>query len=447
MPELSAVDLRDRLAAGTLRAAALADACIARIEAREAEIGAWAWFDPDFARQNAAALDEHRASGRAIGPLHGLPVGIKDIVDTAGIPTENGTVLDAGRVPTRDAWIVSRLKQAGALILGKTATAELAFLHPAKTRNPINPGHTPGGSSSGSAAAVADRMTPLAIGTQTGGSVIRPAAYCGVVGFKPSFGAIPRTGILAQAPSLDTVGVFAADIEGAALLAGVLFGHDGADPATAPAPLPDLLAVARSTPPVTPALAFVRQPGWDGADQETKDAFAELTARLGDACEEVELPDSFAEALAARERVNCAEMAKSFHRYVERGRDKLAAETVEAIDRGEQISHRDYTAALELPAALDAALDRLFSRFDAILTPAAPGPAPASLDTTGSPVFNGLWTLCGTPAITVPALEAPNGLPMGIQLVGPRGGDGRLLRTANWLVRRLAQPQRNVAAR
>ena len=435
---LSAVDLRDRLATGALRAVELVEACIARIEEREAEIGAWAWFDPEHARKRAAELDAYRASGRDIGPLHGLPVGVKDIIDTVRIPTENGTVLDSGRVPTRDAWIVTRLKQAGAVIMGKTATTELAFMHPAKTRNPANPDHSPGGSSAGSAAAVADRMVPLAIGTQTGGSVIRPAAYCGIVGFKPTFGAIPRTGILSQSPSLDTVGVFAADVAGAALLAETLCGHDPGDPATAPAPVPRLVDTALAEVPVTPAIAFVRQPAWGGAEQDTKDAFAEVVEALGDDCVEIALPEAFGEAVAARQRINFAEMAKTYFHYVEKGRDKLGEETLAAIDAGGKLPARDYISALDWPKVLNATLDEIFFRFDAILTPAAPGPAPEGLGSTGSPAFNVLWTFCGTPAITLPLLEAPNGMPMGIQLVGPRGGDAKLLRTARWLTARLS---------
>ena len=198
--------MRDRLAAGAVRAVELAGACLAEIERREPEVQAWAWLDGDHVMAQAEALDRKRQSGAPTGPLHGLPVALKDIIDTRGIPTENGTVLDAGRVPTEDAVVVHRLKAAGAVILGKTVTTELAGMAPGKTRNPVNPAHTPGGSSSGSAAAVSAGMAPLALGTQTGGSVIRPAAFCGIVGFKPSFGMIPRTGVLMQSPSLDTVG-------------------------------------------------------------------------------------------------------------------------------------------------------------------------------------------------------------------------------------------------
>lgn len=432
---LDAVALRDRLAAGALRAAELTDACLARIGHREPEIGAWAWLDADYARRQARALDDHRSRGRPIGPLHGLPVGLKDIIDTAGIATANGTAIDAGRVPHEDAFVVRRLRQAGAIIMGKTVTTELAFRHPGRTRNPHDPAHTPGGSSSGSAAAVADRQVPLAIGTQTVGSVIRPAAFCGIVGFKPSFGAIPRSGILAQAPSLDTVGVFAASVGGAALLADGLFGHDAADPATRLSPPPGLTALAGGTPPLRPILAFVRQPAWDSADADTRDGFAELREALGDACEEVELPAPFADAGRLCELVQLAELAKSYHRYAGQGAgDQLSPELRAAIDQGRRILAHDYLAARDWPAVLNAGLEAVFGRYDAIVTPAAPGPAPAGLDSTGNPAFNGLWTFCGVPAVTLPLLQSAAGLPIGVQLVGRHGDDGRLLRTARWLV-------------
>lgn len=435
---LSALELRDRLSRGALRAVDLAKAYLEQIAAREPEVQAWAWLDADHVLAEAARLDARRASGKAIGPLHGLPVGIKDIIDTAGIPTENGTVLDAGRVPVRDAAVVARLRQAGALIMGKTVTTELAHFSPGKTRNPQDPGHTPGGSSSGSAAAVAARMVPLAVGTQTAGSVIRPAAFCGVVGFKPSFGAIPRTGILAQAPSLDTVGVFANSPEDAALLAEALCGFDEADPATAPTPTPRLVQTALSEPPVTPALAFLRPLDWQEADGETVAAFADLTATLGNRCERVELPQAFGDAGRLREQVQYAEMARSYHGYEKRGRDRLSRKLQDALDDGKSILARDYLEALDWRRVADAALDEIFDRFDAIITYAAPGPAPAGLESTGSPVFNGLWTFCGAPALTLPLLASGNGLPMGVQLVGRRGDDARLLRTARWLVQHLA---------
>ena len=342
-------------------------------------------------------------------------------------------MLDKGRVPDRDAGVVTRLKAAGAVIFGKTVTTELAFMAPGKTRNPHNRAHSPGGSSQGSAAAVAAGMVPLAIGTQTGGSVIRPASYCGVVGFKPSFGRIGRSGILAQSPSLDTVGVFARSVPDAAMLAEVLFGHDDGDPATVPAAPPRLLSVASSAPPVTPTLAFVDLPGYAEADEEMQGAMAELAGLLGDQCFEADLPGAFAEAATIRERINFAEMAKCFYAYEKRGRDQLSDQTREALDHGKTVLARDYIAALDWPDILNAGLSEILARCDAILVPAAPGPAPEGLASTGSAIFNGLFTLCRVPAVTLPLFTSDSGLPMGAQLVGKRGDDARLLRTANWL--------------
>ncbi|THD81367.1 amidase [Aliigemmobacter aestuarii] len=438
---LSAVELRDRLASGGLRAVDLVEACLRRIEAIEPKVQAWAWLDGDHAIEQARRLDALRLSGRPIGPLHGLPVGLKDIIDTKGIPTENGTPIDAGRVPAEDAWIVTRLKAAGAIILGKTVTTECAFMHPGKTRNPHDTAHTPGGSSQGSAAAVAAGMVPLAIGTQTGGSVIRPAAFCGIVGMKPSFGLIPRTGILPQSPFLDTVGVFARSVEDCALLAEVLAGHDPADTTTEPVPMPRMLSVAQSKAPVAPMFAFLRPPGWDTADDEMKAAIAELAEVLGEQCFEVPL-DGFDDVAAIRQRINFAEMAKCYYGLERRGRDRMSDVLKAAIDEGKAVLARDYLSALDWRRLTNAALDEIFERCDAILCPAAPGPAPAGLEGTGSAIFNGLWTLAGVPAVTLPVFTAENGLPMGVQLVGRRGDDARLLRTARWLAAHLETLER-----
>jgi len=428
---LDACALRERLASGALRASELAEACITRIEAREPEVQAWAWFDPDFVRHQAKGLDAHRQAGRPIGPLHGLPVALKDIIDTAKIPTENGCALDKGRVPITDAILVERLRAAGAIIMGKTVTTELAFLQSGKTRNPHNTAHTPGGSSSGSAAAVADGMVPLAVGTQTGGSVIRPASYCGVTGFKPSFGAIPRTGVLMQSPTLDTVGVFGRTSADAALLSQVFMGHDAGDPATRVGPVPDMHGIATSKPPVKPVFALVKPPGWDDADPQVHAAFAELCEALGEQVFEAPLPNAFDEAAEIRERINFAEMARYYYRYSKQ-MDTLGPRTQEALTKGNAILARDYLAALDWPDVLYAGLAEIFERCDAILCPAATGPAPDGLDFTGSAIFNGVWTLTGVPAVTIPALTAENGLPMGVQMVGARGNDARLMRSAHW---------------
>ena len=433
VPLGDAVALRDALVRGSLRAIEVTEAALARIREREPTVEAWAWHDPDFARHQARALDDYRSSGRPSGPLHGLPVGIKDIIDTVRIPTENGTVIDQGRVPAADAAVVEKLKAAGAVIMGKTVTTELALFQPAKTRNPVDPERSPGGSSAGSAAAVAAGMVPFAIGSQTAGSIVRPASFCGTVGFKPTFGCISRRGVLAQAPSLDTLGVLAADVAGAAMLAEVLFGLDAKDSSTAPAPPPRLLETALAEPPLPPVFAFVRTPWWDRADAAVHAAFGELVAALGEQCFAVDLPPLFVEADTVRQRIQYAELAKNYHGYARRGFDRLSPGMRGAIERGNATPARDYIAALDWVDVLNAGLDEIFERCDAILTPAATGPAPAFAEGTGDPVFNGLWTLCRTPVVTVPVFESEAGLPMGAQLVGRRGDDGRLLRTARWL--------------
>ncbi|WP_099865289.1 amidase [Pararhizobium haloflavum] len=438
---LGAATLKKRLESGALRAVDLTAACLEVIARREPEVKAWAWLDSDFALKQAEALDLRRKHGKPIGPLHGLPVGIKDIIDTARIPTENGSAMDKGRVPKTDAFVVERLKQAGAIVMGKTVTTELAFLDSGKTTNPHNAAHTPGGSSSGSAAAVAAHMVPLAIGTQTGGSIIRPASYCGVTGFKPTYGVIPRTGILRSAPTLDTVGVYGARAEDAALLADVLAGYCPSDPATSMAPGPRLIETAASKPPLTPVLAFIRPFGWEEAEPAMKEAVEELVTVLGDQCFEVNLPRAFEEALAQHRTIYAAEMAKCYYAYEKKAGDQLPPSVAAMMGEGKAIPARDYIAALDWRGLLNAALDEVFERCDAIIMPAATGPAPAGFASTGNPVFNGVWTLCGTPAVSLPLFTDEAGMPMGLQMIGPSHGDGRLLRTARWLEGYLAEEQ------
>lgn len=434
---LTALAARERLADGALSALEMTTACLRRIAASEETVQAWARVDEQLALTHARMLDGYRHTGQPLGPLHGLPVGIKDIIDTRDMPTENGNALDAGRRPDHDAWLVAHLRAAGAVILGKTVTTECAYLAPARTRNPHNPAHTPGGSSSGSAAAVGSGMVPFAVGTQTGGSVIRPASYCGVVGFKPTFGMIPRTGVLRTSQRLDTVGTFGRTIEDAALLADVLAGYDAGDPDSAPKAAPRLLETALSEPPVTPQLAFIKTPAWSAIEPDCAEGFAELVEALGDHCDEIELPGIFAEGTTAHRRIMLAEIAHNLRHYYERGSGQLAAETRAAIEEGRSVSADEYLAALDWRELLYAGLEEIFERYDAIVTPAAPGEAPLGLDSTGSAAFNVLWSLTGVPALTLPLLTGSNGLPVGVQLVGRRNNDGRLLRTARWLVNTL----------
>jgi Asp-tRNA(Asn)/Glu-tRNA(Gln) amidotransferase A subunit family amidase len=424
---------------GAISSVELVEACLARILQVDAEVQAWAFLDPDHALAQARAADAWRGDGRPTGPLHGVPVGVKDIFDTADMPTENGTVLHAGRTPSRDASAVAMLRAAGAVIMGKTVTAELAGRTPGKTRNPHNPAHTPGGSSSGSAAAVAADMVPLALGSQTRGSVIRPASYCGVYGFKPTHGLVPRHGMLRLSRTLDHVGFFARTIDDLALLAEELAGHDARDPDSRPRARIPYRQLAAEEPPLPPMLAWVKTPRWEQVTDDTREAFAELARALGDRVEEVELLGPAADALGAADLVADAELALNLEREWAAGRSRLSAALRERLERGRAVGAVEYLGALARVAPLVESLDELFAqRYDAILTPAASGTAPEGLGSTGDPGFCILWTFCGMPAISVPLMVGANGLPLGVQLVGPRHGDARLLRTARWLVARVA---------
>ncbi len=429
----SALDAAEAIRSGRLDAVEVMQAYLDRISEVEDIVQAWAHLDPERALAQAREADQARREGKPLGPLHGVPVGVKDILDTYDYPTEDGTVLHAGRKPHEDATAVARLRAAGAVIMGKTVTTELAVYSPGKTRNPHDPARTPGGSSSGSAAAVASYMAPLGIGTQTNGSVIRPAAYCGVFGFKPTYGLISRHRILQQSRPLDQVGVFARSVEDVALLAESLIGFDAHDPDTRPSVVPALLATVREEPPLDPKLAFVHTPEWNQAEDTTHEAFAELVEHLGEAVEEVDLPQQFNDGVALHRTIMEADLARSFEQEYARGKDRLSSILREMIERGRNVLAVDYNEAVSRIGTLNTLLNAIFHKYDAILTPATTGEAPLGLESTGSPVFCTLWTLCGVPAITLPLMTGPAGLPLGIQLVGAKGDDARLLRTSRWL--------------
>jgi Asp-tRNA(Asn)/Glu-tRNA(Gln) amidotransferase A subunit family amidase len=436
---LSATDAARAIGEGAISAGQLMQACLARVREVDSEVQAWAHLDADHALARAVARDDMRKQGAAIGPLHGIPVAIKDIIDTADMPTEDGTVLHAGRLPDVDAALVAALRAAGAVIMGKTVTTELATYFPGKTRNPHNAEHTPGGSSSGSAAAVAAGMAPLAVGTQTNGSVIRPAAYCGVYGFKPTHGLIPRSGVLKQSRALDQIGVFARTLEDVALITEQLIVADAGDPDTQPRARVPLLATMREATPLSPTIAFVKTPMWDRTEPETRDAFAELVAHLGDRVSEVELPASASRAWEWQRTVMEAEIAANYDAEWERGRERLSDSLRRQLERGRAISALEYQKALARMPMVNEALTEIYSNYDAILTPSAAGTAPRGLESTGDPAFCTLWTFCGMPALNLPLLSGANGLPLGVQLVGARMGDARLLRTARWLTATLAE--------
>jgi Asp-tRNA(Asn)/Glu-tRNA(Gln) amidotransferase A subunit family amidase len=418
----------------------LVEACVERVREADPQIQAWAYFDHDYALTQARGADALRLEGRPTGPLHGVPVGIKDIFDTADMPTEYGSVLYAGHTPSRDATVVALLRAAGAVIMGKTVSTEFAYFSPGKTRNPHNPEHTPGGSSSGSAAAVAAEMVPLALGSQTNGSTIRPAAYCGVIGFKPTHGLISRHGAFVLSRTLDHVGFFARTVDDVALLAETLVGFDERDPDTRPRARMPFVQVASEEPPLPPMFALVKTPYWERVDEETKEGFTELIEQLGDRVEEVELFPSAVQSWEWHRIIMQAEMAANFEWEWEKGRERLSEPLRALLERGRQVAALDYQRAVAHIQPIHESFVELFEqRYDAILTPAAPGSAPKGLGSTGDPSFCTLWTLCGMPAISLPLLQSASGLPIGVQLVGPRHGDARLLRTARWLAGKMAE--------
>jgi Asp-tRNA(Asn)/Glu-tRNA(Gln) amidotransferase A subunit family amidase len=435
---LTASDAAARIASGALTSEALVAAALARIAELEPRLQAWAFLDRDRALAQATAADQRRREGKGVGALHGVPIGIKDIIDTADMPTENGSPLHKGRQPRTDAASVAALRAAGAVILGKTVTTELATLTPSLTRNPRNPEHTPGGSSSGSAAAVAAGMVPVALGTQTGGSVIRPAAFCGVYGFKPSFGLIPRPGVLTQAPSLDTVGVFGRSLEDVALVADAIQGYDERDPASIAASRPNLLALAKEDFPLPPMFALVKTHAWDEADAVTREAFGELVEHLGDRVEEISIDFTTERGIAAAKIVQNVELAHHYGPLLDKAPELISTRLAEQIEEGRRVRGVDYVAALDARRELYATVEDLIMQRGQILTPAALGPAPRGLESTGNPVFCAFWTYLGVPAVTLPLLQAEE-LPIGVQLISARRDDGRLLRSARWLVKHLAE--------
>jgi Asp-tRNA(Asn)/Glu-tRNA(Gln) amidotransferase A subunit family amidase len=436
--QLTTVEAAARLGRGEITAVDLMSACLARIAAREPEVKAFAWIDPDKALAEARRADEERRSGRTTGALHGVPVAIKDIIDTADMPTECGTPAFKDRRPEQDASIIAALRAAGAIIIGKTVTTELATLTPNKTHNPRNLGHTPGGSSSGSAAAVADDMIPAALATQTGGSVIRPASFCGIYGFKPTFGLVPRTGVLDQSHSLDTIGVYGRSVEDLALLADVISFSDRGDAKSLDVSRGSLLAAATEPWKLKPMFAFVKSSAWESADAVTREAFGELVETLGGQVEEISIDATTARGLDAHRIVQNAELAVQFGPIMDRAGELLSDRLKGQIEEGRRINAGDYLRAKAFRAQAYRTCQELFMNYGTILTPAAPGPAPKTLAATGNPAFNAFWTFIGTPAVTLPLLEA-DGLPIGVQLVGARLEDGRLLRTARLLERQLAE--------
>jgi amidase len=415
---LSAAEAAALIASGKLTAVKLAEDCLARIAAREEAVQAWAYIHQQQVLADARARDAEKPRS----PLHGVPVAIKDIIDTAAMPTEYGSPIYAGHRPRADAACVALLKNAGAVILGKTVTAEFAMSYPGKTRNPLNPDHTPGGSSSGSAAAVADYMAPLALGTQTGGSVLRPAAFCGIVGFKPTFDAINTVGVKQNTKSFDTIGLMGRSVADVALTFAVMTRRDAAGFA--------LPSIDR------PRIGFYRTLQWDRADAATHAALEDAASRLAKAgarVGEITLPERFDAFMDARNKVGDFESSRALawerQHFEEKigGRDKLRKADAVTLD--------EYLAAQKVLAECRRLIDTSFGDFDVLLVPSAPGEAPKGLTSTGDAIFNQTWTALHTPCVTVPAGKGPAGLPLGVQFVGAYGMDLTTLACAQWACR------------
>ena len=413
--ELSAAEAAKKIESRELTAERLAAACLERIAAREPAVHAWAFVDREQALARARALDRAPRASR----LHGVPFGVKDIIDTADLPTEYGSPIYKGHRPRADAACDSLLRRAGCLLLGKTVTTEFANNHPSPTLNPHDPAHTPGGSSSGSAAAVADRMAPLALGTQTGGSVIRPAAYCGAFAVKPSFGSINRQGMKFDAESLDTIGVFSRSAEDLALALEVLAGY----------PVPDFASFGK------PRIGLCRTPRWRDADDVTQANLEEAARRLSEAgatVRDFDLPPG-SEALFDRHKLimgyeNARALAWEYTNFPE----LISATLKPRLDEGWRVTRAEYDAVREAARLCRRALAERMREVDFLLTPSAPSEAPRSLASTGDPVFNRAWTLFGVPCVTVPFRKGKHGLPLGVQLVGVFDGDSALLGWARW---------------
>jgi amidase len=424
--ELGAAEVAHKVAAGEVTCEAVVRDCLAHIEARDSVVKAWVNFNPELALAQAHALDR----GTKRGPLHGVPVGIKDIIDTFDMPTEMGSPIYRGNRPSADASCVALLRRAGAIILGKTVTCEFAGMAPGVTTNPHNPAHTPGGSSSGSAAAVADHMVHAALGTQTGGSVLRPSSYCGIFGFKPTYNTFNKMGVWPAAESIDTVGVHARSLDDIELMTDVLRMQTPAPPRK----------IDRA-----PRIGFCRTAVWDNAQPESKAAVESAAAALGKAgaaVQEIKLPDAF-EGMhgLARGTVNFVERAACMAFLWDNRRDALSPQMRRYCEGGEKTSREEYIAAFRRLDECRALLGSVFEKVDVLLVPCVFGEAPKGLEFTGDPSMQAIWTALHTPSITLPTHRGPNNLPVGIQLVAQRYEDDHLLAAARWVWQKIGSSE------
>ena len=419
--ELSATEIAAKIASGQTTAVEVVEACIQRIDEREKEVGAFEHLDRELAITQARSLDRQKVKG----PLHGVPLGIKDIIDTLDMPTGWGSPIYAGRRPHWDASCVSISRGAGAVILGKTVTTEFAFFHPGKTANPHNLTHTPGGSSQGSAAAVADRMLPLAFGSQTAGSVTRPAAYCGVIGYKATTTTFDLQGVCGLAATLDTLGFFTRDLRDIALMRSVLVADEANPPSREETGL---------------RVGFVRTPHWQEVEPCTRELLEKTASNLSDQGANLSEPNfstSFSELADAHKTVMAFEAARARSHEFNNHRNQMSDVFVGLVETGLAIRFSEYAAAQQLGHRCRQELERVFEDYDVLLAPSAPGEAPRGLSATGDPLFNRMWTLLYVPSVTLPAGSGPNGLPLGVQIIGRHREDTPLIADAEWIQARL----------
>ena len=436
---LSANELAAQLREGEISSVEACSQYIERIGKFEKDVKAWSHFNKKLLLEKAAEADEHRISGKPLGVLHGLPVAVKDIIGTLDMPTECGTTIRKKMTASQDSEVVNLLKVAGAIIMGKTETTELAYFHPGKTTNPHDYKRTPGGSSSGSAAAVAAYMAPLSIGSQTNGSTIRPASYCGVVGYKPSYGLISRYGILKQSDKLDQVGLFGKSVEDVALLARVLIKKDLFDPSTIHYSAEDMMDVCRKGPLFDPKFIFYKTKNWKNIDKESQKSFEIFIKTFKKNIEVFDTPSYFDDIPKYHKIIHETDMANNFQLYYKKYKKKLSKEMVSAIERGLKNSATEYAEAIDFMKRSYDSYKEVFEDYHGVLTPASSGVAPKGLGNTGSPEFSTVWTYLGLPSISLPLLTGKNDLPLGIQFIGDKHDDLRFLGVASWIEKNCKQ--------
>ncbi len=406
---------------------------IERINKFEKDVKAWAHFDKKVLLEKATEADDHRRSGKTVGLLHGVPIAVKDIIGTVDMPTECGTVIRKGKSYSQNAEIIDLLHASGAIVMGKTATSELAYLGPPATTNPHDKNRTPGGSSSGSAASVASFMAPASIGSQTGGSVIRPASYCGVVGYKPSYGLISRNGVLRTSYSLDQIGMFGRKVEDVAMLAKVLIKKDKYDAATIHYSTENILTETKKGPIFEPKFIFYKTDHWKIIDKKSRESFEYFIKSFKKNIEIFDTPSYFKDIHKYHQIIHETDLANNFSVYFKKFKKKLSKYMQDAISNGNKYTAKEYAEAIDFMKRSYESYEEVFEDYHGVLSPSSPGVAPKGLKSTGTAEFNKVWSYLGTPCISLPLLEGENNLPLGVQLIGNKYDDHRFLGVANWL--------------